>query len=146
MLGRVAASSTRTSWGNDMNEYDQSIADVLRRTLHDAQDLVRGEIALAKAEVRQEMRRAGVAMPALAAAALAGVIGIVFLLTAVAWGISAAAGWPAWTGFAIVAGVVLMAAAVLAAVGKQRFNGDRHMPLTVDTLKENMEWTRDRKP
>jgi len=129
-----------------MNEYDQSIADVLRRTLHDAQDLVRGEIALAKAEVRQEMRRAGVAMAALAAAALAGVIGIVFLLTAVAWGISAAAGWPAWTGFAIVAGVVLMAAAVLAAVGKQRFNGDRHMPLTVDTLKENMEWTRDRKP
>jgi hypothetical protein len=129
-----------------MNEYDQSIADVLRRTLRDAQDLVRGEIALAKAELRQEVRRAGVAVAALAAAAVAGLIGIIFLLTAAASGISAAAGWPAWTGFAIVAGVVLMAAAVLAVVGKKRFNGERHMPLTVDTLKENMEWTRARKP
>jgi protein-S-isoprenylcysteine O-methyltransferase Ste14 len=129
-----------------MNEYDQSIADVIRRTLHDAQDLIRGEIALAKAELRQEVRRVGVGMAALAGAAVAGVIGILFLLAAIAWAIPAVAGWPAWTGFAIVAGVVLVAAAVLAAMGKKRFNGERHMPLTVETLKENMEWTRARKP
>ena len=129
-----------------MNEYDQSIADVIRRTLHDAQDLIRGEIALAKSELRQEVRRVGVGVAALAAAAVTGVIGLLFLLAAVAWAIPAAAGWPAWTGFAIVAGVVLVAAAVLAAIGKKRFNGERHMPLTVETLKENMEWTRARKP
>jgi protein-S-isoprenylcysteine O-methyltransferase Ste14 len=129
-----------------MHEYDQSIADVIRRTLHDAQDLIRGEIALAKAELRQEVRRVGVGMAALAAAAVTGVIGILFVLAAIAWAIPAAAGWPAWTGFAIVAGVVLVAAAVLAAMGKKHFNGERHMPLTVETLKENMEWTRARKP
>jgi len=129
-----------------MHEYDQSIADVIRRTLHDAQDLMRGEIALAKAELRQEVRRVGVGMAALAAAAVTGVIGILFVLAAIAWAIPAAAGWPAWTGFAIVAGVVLVAAAALAAMGKKHFNGERHMPLTVETLKENMEWTRARKP
>jgi len=40
-----------------MNGHNDSIADVLRSTLHDAQDLVRGEIALAKAELRQEVGR-----------------------------------------------------------------------------------------
>jgi hypothetical protein len=82
----------------------------------------------------------------LAAATVAGVIGILFLLAAVAWAIPAAAAWPAWTGFAIVAGVVLLGAVVLGMVGKNRFNGARYMPLTADTLKENMEWTRARKP
>lgn len=128
-----------------MNEYDQSIADVIRRTLHDAQDLVRGEIALAKAELRQEVRRVGAGVMSLAAAAVAGLIGVVFLLTAVAWAIPLMTGWPVWTGFAIVAGVVLLAGVVLAMMGRKRFNGERHMPLTVETMKENMEWTRARK-
>lgn len=129
-----------------MNGYDQSIADVIRSTLHDAQDLVRGEIALAKAEMRQEVRRVGAGVAALAAAGVAAVIGVVFLLSAAAWGIATAAAWPVWAGFAIVAGVVLLLAVVLAMVRKTRFNGERRMPLTVDTMKENMEWTRNRKP
>jgi protein-S-isoprenylcysteine O-methyltransferase Ste14 len=129
-----------------MTEYDQSIADVIRRTLNDAQDLVRGEIALAKSEMRQEVRRVGAGVATLAAAGVAALVGVIFLLMAVAWAIPAAAGWPVWTGFALAAGIVFVAAAVLAMAGKKRFNGDRHMPLTVDTMKENMEWTRARKP
>jgi protein-S-isoprenylcysteine O-methyltransferase Ste14 len=129
-----------------MNGYDQSIADLLRTTIQDAQDLVRGEIALAKAELRQEARRAGAGLTMLAAAAAAAVIALVFLLTAVAWGIQAALAWPVWTGFAIVGGVVLVTAAALGAIGKNRLNGHRHMPLTMDTMKENMQWTRARKP
>ena len=71
---------------------------------------------------------------------------MIFLLTAVAWGIPSATGWPAWTGFGIVGGIVLIAAAALALMGKKRINGERHMPLTVDTMKENMQWTHARKP
>ena len=129
-----------------MTGYDQSIADLIRTTIHDAQDLVRGEIALAKAELRQEMRRVGAGVAALTAAAVAGVIAIVFLLAAVAWAIPAALGWAPWTGFAIVGFVVLIAAATLGLIGKSRFNGERHMPLTMETMKENMQWTRARKP
>lgn len=128
-----------------MNGYDQSITDLLRSTVRDAQDLVRGEIALAKAEMRDEVRRFGAGAALLAAAAVAAIIAVVFLLTAASWGISEAAGWPAWPGFAIVGFVVLLTAAVLGMVGKKRFNGERHMPLTVDTMKENMQWTRAQK-
>jgi hypothetical protein len=129
-----------------MSGYDQSIADVIKSTIHDAQDLVRGEIALAKAELREEVGRVGRGAAALAVAGVATLIATVFLLMAVASAIPSAAGWPAWTGFALVGATVLIGALVLATMGKKLFNGARHMPLTVDTMKENMQWTRARKP
>ena len=81
---------------------------------------------------------------ALSAAAVAALIAVVFLLTAVAWAIPVALAWPAWTGFAIVGGVLLLAAVALGLMGRGRLNGHRHMPHTVDTMKENMQWMRAR--
>jgi hypothetical protein len=127
-----------------MRTEDRSIADVLSSAVHDAQDLVRGEIALAKAELRDEVKRAGAGAAALAAAGVAAMIGIVMLLTAVAWAISELAGWPVWAGFGVVAVVVLLVAGILAYVGKNRLASERRMPLTVDTMKENMKWMRAR--
>ena len=127
-----------------MAEYDDSIADVLKKTLHDVQELVRGEVALAKAEMREEMRRVGSGVAALVVAAVSALIAVVFLLTAVAWAISDGFGWPAWTGFAVVGGVVLIVAAVLGFVGRNRLTGTRPMPRTMDTMKENAEWMKAR--
>jgi protein-S-isoprenylcysteine O-methyltransferase Ste14 len=127
-----------------MSGYEQSIADVIRSTVQDAQDLVRSEIALAKAELRSEVKRLGAGVAALAAAGLAALVAVILLLTAAAWGIPAALGWPVWSGFALVGAVMLLAAAALAMMGRKRLNSQRHMPLTVDTLKENMKWTRAR--
>ena len=105
---------------------------------------MRGEIALAKAEAREEASRLGAAAALLAGAALAAVIGIVFLLTAVAWAIAEVLGWPAWAGFAVVTLLTLIAAGALASLGRSRLTGQRHMPQTIDTLKENIEWMRTR--
>lgn len=127
-----------------MNGYDQSIADVLRTTVNDAQELVRSEIALAKAELRGEVRSIGAGAAAYAASAMAALIGLVFLLTAVAWAVPVIFEWPVWSGFALVGAVVLLAALGLMLVGKSRFNGQRHMPLTSDTMKENLQWMRAR--
>ncbi|HVL67382.1 MAG TPA: phage holin family protein [Vicinamibacterales bacterium] len=128
-----------------MHGYDNSVADLIRTTLHDAQDLVRGEIALAKAELREEARRFGAGAAELTAACVGALIASVFLLTALALGLPLAFGWPAWTGFALVGGLVLVAAVVLGLMGKKQFYGQRHMPLTMETMKENMQWTRARR-
>jgi hypothetical protein len=128
-----------------MSGYDQSIADVIRSTIHDAQELVRSEIALAKTELRQDLARLGKGAAAMAAAAVAALVALVFLLTAVAWAIPALLQWPVWTGFAIVGAIVLAAAAVLGMIGKSRISGQRPMPLTTETMRENMQWTRARK-
>jgi hypothetical protein len=127
-----------------MNTHDTSVLDIIKSAVRDAQDLLRGEIALAKAEAREEIRRVGAAAALLAGAALAGVIGIVFLLTTVAWGLSEGLGWPVWAGFAIVTVVTLIVAATMAFLGRARLRRERHMPLTVDTVKENMQWMRAR--
>jgi len=91
---------------------------------------------------RRRMLESGAGL--LAAAGLAAVIAIVFLMTTLAWAIPDLLGWPVWSGFAIVTVLMSVAAAVLAYTGKQRVTAARHLPRTVDTLKENIEWMRAR--
>jgi hypothetical protein len=123
---------------------DPSIVSILKDAIRDAQDLVRGEIALAKAEARDEVSRLGKGAAMLAAAAVGALIGVIFLMTTIALALSAVFGWPAWAGFAIVAVVTLLAAAVLGYLGRKRLIAGRHMPRTIDTVKENMQWMRAR--
>jgi uncharacterized membrane protein YqjE len=127
-----------------MAGYEPSIADLVKHAVRDAQDLVRSEIALAKAEAREEVSRLGVGAALLAGAALAAVIGIVFFMTALAWAIADVMGWSAAAGFAIVTLVMLLLAVGLAIAGRQRMTARRHMGRTVDTLKENVQWMRAR--
>jgi hypothetical protein len=127
-----------------MANHQSSIADVIKDAVRDAQDLVRGEIALAKAEAREEVSRIGKGVGLLAAAAIAAVVGTVLLMMTVAWAISELAGWPVWAGFGIVTLFMLLMAAGLAVAGRKRIGADRHMPRTIDTLKENMQWMRAR--
>lgn len=75
--------------GGGMERYDQSIADVLQSTIRHARDLLRGEIALARAELRVELGHIRAAALLFAAAAVSAVIAVVFLLTAAAWAIAA---------------------------------------------------------
>ena len=127
-----------------MATYEPSMAEVIKGAIRDAQDLVRGEIALAKAEARLEVKRLGMGAALLVGAAVAAAIGIVLLLTTLAWAISELLVWPVWAGFAVVTLLTLLAAGALAIVGTNRLRAARHMPLTVDTMKENMEWMRAR--
>jgi Putative Actinobacterial Holin-X, holin superfamily III len=123
---------------------DQSIVDVLKSTVHDAQELLRSEIALAKSELRAEVRTLGSGAAALGAAAVSGLVAVVFLLTALAWAVPPLLGWPVWSGFALVGLLAAVVAVVLAMMGRSKLNSQRHMPLTADTMKENLKWMRAR--
>lgn len=127
-----------------METREPSIADVIKNAIRDAQELVHSEIALAKAEVRQEARRVSVGAGLLAGAALAAIIAVIFLMTTIALAIAALAGWPVWSGFGIVTVLLAITAGALASIGKKRLTAARHMPRTRDTLKENIEWMRTR--
>ena len=127
-----------------MAAQDQSIVDLLKAALSDAQELIRSELALVKAEVRQEVSRIRAGIVAFAGAAVAAIVAVVLLATTVAWGISEGFGWPVWAGFAIVTVLMIVVAAALAYLGRRRFSAQHAMPLTVDTLKENAKWIRAR--
>lgn len=127
-----------------MSNRDSSIADLVRDAVRDAQELIRGEIALAKTEVREEVHRIRMGAAFLAGAALTAAIGTIFLMMTVAWAISEVFGWPVWAGFGIVALILLPTAGALLHVGRKRLTARRYMPRTVDTVKENLQWMRAR--
>lgn len=127
-----------------MAEYDHSVVDLIKTAVRDAQDLVRSEIALAKAELKDEGKRLGAGAALLAGAAVAGVTAFVFLMTTLAWGLASAFAWPVWIGFGAVTVLLLLMTAVLAYVGRRKLVTEQHLPKTTATMKETTEWIRAR--
>jgi len=126
-------------------EYDASLATLLSGIVGDAQALVRQEIALARQEIREEIsvaKDAGIALM-IAGAVLA--IGGLFLLITLALGLAALLNWPSWAGFGLVGLVAAIAGAVMLSSARQRLHQVHPVPeRTVETMKENIEWIKDR--
>jgi hypothetical protein len=105
---------------------ERTIGQLVADATHDLEGIVRGEIALAKAEVTDGAKVLGKGAGLLAGAAFLAVIGFVFLLHSAAWGIST---WlPVWAGYLIVAVVVLIVGAILGLMGKKALDQAKPAP------------------
>ena len=119
----------------------ESIPTLIRGILNDVRTLIREEIDLARVEMRQQAGRAKAAAMSFGIAAAALAFGGVFLLVAIALGIASLLGWPAWTGFLIVALLLCIGGFFTLSAGRKQLAGVHGMPEeTVTTLKENSEW------
>jgi uncharacterized membrane protein YqjE len=127
-----------------MAVYEESIPDLIRGTIRDGIGIVRDEILLARTEMREEVVRIKGGLLTVLAAIGFGVLAVVMLLEAIAWGASYAFGWPAWAGFAVVALPLMVIAGVLAMMSRSMLSRERFMPKSVDSLKESAEWLRAR--
>src|SRR4029453_18947641 len=127
-----------------MAVHEESIPDLIRGTIRDGIGIVRDEILLARTEMREEVVRIKSGLITVVAAIGIGVLAVIMLLDAIAWGASYAFGWPAWAGFAVVALPLMVIAIVLATMSRSMLSRERFMPRSVDTLKENAEWLRAR--
>lgn len=116
---------------------EPSIGTLVRSALDDARELFREEVALAKAEIRQETSKITAAGTQFGAAAVALWFAAMFLLVAAALGISAVAGWPAWAGFLVVALPLGAAGVVFGLAGRRAVREVQPLPRTLTTLKEN---------
>ncbi len=122
---------------------DASPGQLASEVAKDLSTLVRQEIALAKAELRQEAKTAGVAAGALGGAGFAGYFVLVFLSMALMWGLDALMplGWAA----VVVAAVWAVIAAVLGVVGRSRLKRFSPKPeRTIETVKEDVQWAKTR--
>jgi hypothetical protein len=121
--------------------YNESIGSLIRGVLTDLRQLMREEVALARVELREQATRARLAVISLGAAAVALLLGAIFLLIAVAIGISELLNWPLWAGYFVVALLLAIGGAVGLASGRKKLRTVQPMPeQTVETLKENSEW------
>jgi len=119
----------------------ESIGSLIRGVLNDLRTLIREEIALARVEMREQAGRAKAAAMSFGIAAGALLFGSIFLLVAIALGIANLIGWPAWTGFLIVAVLLCVGGYVTLATGRKQLANIHAVPEeTVTTLKENSEW------
>jgi uncharacterized membrane protein YqjE len=119
-------------------------ATLLKELGTETAELVTKEMALARAELRQELSKGVRATASLSAAAIVALLALVFLSSAAAWGLAEVL--PAGVAFLIVGAGQLVIAAVLAVVGRQRLARVDPVPhQTVESLKEDARWATNRK-
>lgn len=111
-----------------------SVGELLSEVSRDISTLMRQEVDLAKAELKESAGRAGRGAGLFGGAGVAGMLALVFLSIALWWGLGYLIG-NAWSAVVVAAlwGVVAL---ILALVGKREIESISGMPNTVDTLKE----------
>jgi uncharacterized membrane protein YqjE len=122
---------------------DKSLGQLFGDLSNEFSDLMQTHVELAKVELRSESVRAARAAGLFGGAALAGYMALVLLSFAAAWGLAnvMAAGWA----FLIVGAVYAALAAALFTQARQRFKDVNIVPQqTVESLKENVQWARQK--
>ena len=121
----------------------QSIGDLLRQLSEETSTLVKQELALARAELEQQGKRAGRGAGMLGGAGVAGLLAL-GALTATLIGVldTAMAFWLAALIVTVVWGAV---AGVLALQGRDKIKeATPPAPQTVETVKEDVRWAKTR--
>ena len=122
---------------------DHSVGDLLGRVTSDLSTLMRQEVELAKVEIKEEATKAGKASGMLAGAGAVGYLVLVFLALTLMFALDAAMpiGWAAL----ITAAVLGVVAALLFVLGRKRLQQVNPKPeQTVETLKEDVQWAKNR--
>jgi uncharacterized membrane protein YqjE len=121
-------------------DHQHGISELVTGVVDDAQEVIKQQLNLFKAELVNKAKDTAFAAVPLMAGICCVFISIICLAFAVAYGL-ASSGVPLWGSFAIVSGVLLIAAAALALWSKTLFKPiDPSIPETVEGLKENIQW------
>lgn len=119
------------------NTSEPSIGDLVSQAIKDVTTLVRCEIDLAKVELRGDARRVGLAVALGGAIMFFGVLILVLLSFAYAYGLITVGIWN-WAAFLIVAGTWALLAAVCAVVIFLRLRGVSGLRRTRESVKDDL--------
>ena len=111
-----------------------SVGEVFSELTADLSTLMRQEVELAKAEVRQSATQAGKGAGMLAGAGVAGHLALLFVSVAAWWGIGDTTGH-GWSAL-IVGGAWLIIATVLGLLGRREIATVSGVPQTTQTVKK----------
>jgi hypothetical protein len=98
---------------------ERTLGQLVAQASDDLSGIVRAEVALAKTELRADVKNAAVGGGLFGAAGYLGVLASIALVISAAFGL-VAAGLSPWLAFLIVAVALLVVAALLALVGRSR--------------------------
>ena len=122
-------------------EDNRSMVDVLQDILGNVQGLIRAEVKLAKAEVKEEAQKASRAAIVIAAGAVVGIYAVWLLLLTCLYALGLAI--PMWAAALTLFVVTAVLAAVLLSAGKKRLQTVKPKPeRTMETMRENVQWAK----
>ena len=120
---------------------DASLVLLLRRLAEQAQSLVRQEVALAKAEIRESVRDAATAAGVMAAGAVMILIGLTVFLVFLVLALGALLGDRYWLSSLLIGLVFAMVGLLLVTRGKARLAGDSLIPeKTLESVQDTAQW------
>jgi uncharacterized membrane protein YqjE len=123
-------------------QIDTPLSTIIGNLVGNMQDLVRGEIKLARHEVMEEVRAAGMGAGMLVGAAIFGLVALIFLGLTATHGLTRLV--PDWAAAGIVTVLFLVVAGVLFSIGKRRLQAVNLVPQqTIKSLKEDTEWVKE---
>jgi hypothetical protein len=146
---RTSVSATRTTepGGRDATEpieADKSLGELVTQLSSDFSDLVSTQLDLAKAEIKDEVSRAGKGAGMLTGGGLAAYLAVALLSFAAAWGLSEA--MPTGFAFLIVGVIWAVVAGALMLTGRNQLRTVHPVPeQTKETIKEDVEWAKQQR-
>jgi len=132
--------------GHNQDELrEQSIGDLLKQLSQETTTLVRKELELAKAEVTEKGKQAGIGAGMFGGAGVAGLLALgsltAFLIALLATQMEV------WLAALIVTVIWAVVAGVLALLGRNKVQeATPPAPQTVETIKEDVQWAKTQKP
>ena len=106
---------------------ERTLGQLVAEATQDISSIVRSEVALAKAEMAADAKKAGLGAGMFATAGVFAFLALILLLIAAAFGL-VALGLSPWLAFLIVALVLLIIGAVLVLVGKRSIDSVQGKP------------------
>jgi len=117
----------------------ESLGTLVTGIVADLQDIVRGEVQLAKTELQEDASALGKGAAAIAVGALVALVGFIFLMLGVTYLLNKSL--EMWLAAGIVGVVLLVIGIIAALVGKNQLSAASLKPeKTIDSLKEDQEW------
>jgi hypothetical protein len=123
---------------------EPSLTQLLTGIVDDAKALLRQELALAKYEIREDLRKTRTAMLLLGIGVGVAAIGGLLLILMLVHLLNALTELPLWACYGIVGGVFAIVGGVLLLIGKNTIARiDVVPPHTVETMREDVQWFKE---
>jgi uncharacterized membrane protein YqjE len=131
--------SPGSSQGDPAQPAPEGFGTLISGILSDLQGIVRGEVALAKAELKEDAGVIGKAAGSLAVGAMVALVGFIFLMLGVTYLLNKSL--EMWISAGIVGLALLIIGAILVMSGKNKLSAASLKPTeTIDSIKEDQEW------
>jgi uncharacterized membrane protein YqjE len=126
-----------------MGDAERSMGTVLSDIVGDLQGIVRAEVRLVRAEIKEEVANARRGTILLAGGGVVLVLSVGLILLALVYALATV--WPAWAAALTVAVLAGVVGASLVMAGRKAFSAVvLPPPRTASTVRENIQWAKSR--